>query len=459
MINEKMRRAREERYWSIQEAARRIGVDRVTYSRWERGEQLPRGSTLQMICDAFKMTAEQLALGYSSSTSSINSLTEIRSVQPSMAHVETAIDIFSTGVLALTLARHQYGWSFAELQTRIEQEIRRIDAMSHQQGQEEGKLSRREVIGLLVSTPAAAFGIMQTGDVSLNDDEIVSLCSVNVPLAWRLYFAGGINEVRQSLPYYTTKLSTLAKQPSRFQNHAAGLASQAHQLGYLLALQGQDFSVAQSHAGQALQYAEIANDSNLRVASLVRQGNLFFSLKRPLQTMQKYQEAIQRSSNASPLITGQAYIGLAEAQARLGRKEEAEQMLGLALDTFPEHPENDLHFAYTHFNHFTRINFEGLMYLHLNQPKKAWETFAQIDKDVPLSLVPQRVELLSRQALTSVALGDLEQSCSYVELALTSALKIGSDLRYNEVCETYLQMQFKWPHEQRVKELADLFVK
>jgi hypothetical protein len=67
------------------------------------------------------------------------------------------------------------------------------------------------------------------------------------------------------------------------------------------------------------------------------------------------------------------------------------------------------------------------------------------------------VELLSRQALTSVALNDLEQSCTYVELALLAALKLGSDLRYNEVCEIYVQMQSKWKNETPVKRLAELF--
>ena len=173
--------------------------------------------------------------------------------------------------------------------------------------------------------------------------------------------------------------------------------------------------------------------------------------------MQKYQEAIEVSNHASPLLLGQAYIGLAEVQARLGQKAEAERLQRLAQDTFPEYPEDDLHFSYTHFNHFTRVNFEGLMYLHLGLPEKAWESFASIDKNIPTNLVPQRVELLSRQALTSVALNDLEQSCTYVEQALLAALKLGSDLRYSEVCETYVQMQGKWKNEAPVRRLAELF--
>jgi hypothetical protein len=51
----------------------------------------------------------------------------------------------------------------------------------------------------------------------------------------------------------------------------------------------------------------------------------------------------------------------------------------------------------------------------------------------------------------------MEQTCLYVELAGTSALQLGSHLRYNEACQTYQQAQLKWPHERRVKALAELF--
>lgn len=460
MENEKLVAAREDRNWTQEEVANKIGVTRTAYARWEKGI-IPRPWAINQTCEIFHMTPEQLGFKQSVNkliltSSPLVPITEVSIV----TNANTATNLFNIGVQALALAQKQYRWTFEELQAKTEQEMRRLDTMELQQGLDGGKLSRRQIISLIMSVPAVALGMTQAEAVNqLHDDEVIALCSTNIPLAWRLYFTGGLDEVRQILPSYMNKLSVLAQQPSRYQHHAAGLASQAHQLQYLLALQSQDFSVAQTHVKRAFQYAEIADDSNLRVASLVRQGNLFFTLKRPLQTMQKYQEAIQYSNNASPLIVGQAYIGLAEAKARLGQREDAERFRGLALDTFPEHPEEDLQFAYTHFNHFTRVNFEGLMYLHLGQPKKAWDTFADIDKSIPTAMVPQRVELLSRQALASVALGDLEQSHSYIEQAVSASLRLGSDLRYNEVCETYLLMQSTWPNERSVKALEDLFIR
>src|SRR5437588_13068063 len=60
MRNEKLITAREEREWTQEKAAEKIGVSRVTYARWEEKGVIPHLSTLRMACEAFKMTSAQL---------------------------------------------------------------------------------------------------------------------------------------------------------------------------------------------------------------------------------------------------------------------------------------------------------------------------------------------------------------------------------------------------------------
>jgi transcriptional regulator with XRE-family HTH domain len=60
MKNERLRKARKERRWTIEEACERIGVSRTTYIRWEQGTQKPQDLLLTWACKAFNMTAEQL---------------------------------------------------------------------------------------------------------------------------------------------------------------------------------------------------------------------------------------------------------------------------------------------------------------------------------------------------------------------------------------------------------------
>ena len=60
MMNHKLRTARMLKHWSMEMASAKIGVDRVTYSRWERGEQTPHLSTLDLLCQTFEMSHEEL---------------------------------------------------------------------------------------------------------------------------------------------------------------------------------------------------------------------------------------------------------------------------------------------------------------------------------------------------------------------------------------------------------------
>jgi transcriptional regulator with XRE-family HTH domain len=465
MSNHKLQTARKERHWTIAQVAEAVGVSELTYSRWENGKQEPHSYNLKKLCKLYKKSPEDLGIGLEKLTpSTIASATQVTNhTQKAFGLVSSSVDMFKIAISALMVARYQYEWTIDELCFKAEQEMRIFDAMATQQNGE--RFSRRQALGILAGLPIAFLGLSRTDNtLSLPTEGVISLYVNGIPACWGLYFDGELSEVAGVIPEYVSHLTLLVQHPSKYQQTAACLLSQAHQLGYLLELQGQNFKTAQIHANQALEYAELTNDPNLRVASLIRQGNLLHTLKRPTQTVEKYREAIQYSSSASPLLQGQAYIGLSEALAKLyeihsqeALKQEALRYHGLAYEVFPTNPKEDPNYAYTHFKIFTITNFEGLMHIHLGQPQQAWEAFAQVDKEIPQALVPQRVELMNRQTATFLALGDMHQTCDHVELAVPAALALGSDLRYNETCEIYEQAQTKWPHEQRVKNLGELF--
>ncbi len=452
--NHKLRAARLLRCWTLEVAAEQSQVSIEAYSRWEYGQQDPRLSSLMLLCKGFGQTPEELGFEHLVKSSKIEDAKTEKSGQDmplSSVSDQLSGETEETLIKDKLVVTQDPSMSFGELQEHVEQTLRRFLDMK--------QISRRSIIALLTSIPIAALTASLSGDDSslLRDDEIVSLAAVNVPLVWRLYFSGGLPEVRETLPGYINTLTTLAQKPSRYQQKASGLASQAHQLGYLIGMQDQNFGVAMDHAKQSLHYAHLADDDNLRLSSLVRQGNLYHIMKRPGQTLLKYQEAVQYKGHVSPLVLGQAYIGLAEAYARTGQQKEADHYQGLARDTFPASPQEDLQFAYTHFNAFTRANFEGLMYIHLQKPAEAWNVFTEAEKKLPATLAPQKVELLVRQSLTLVTLDDMPAAVEHLEAATGAALKLGSNLRYQEASEIYDQMLLKWPHEQKVRGLEDLF--
>ena len=458
MRNEKLIEARIQRGWTQEAAAEKIGISRVAYARWEEQGITPRLWAINQAREAFNMTPEQL--GFRRYPSGVTESGKVALVSlPSISNIpenaHAASDLVKLGVSALALARQTYGYTTEELLLSAEQEFRRLDTMTQQHPDKRG--TRREALEFLISLPLALIGLGSSMENTSLTEEILPSYVTAVPACWRLYFDGGIADVERVLPSYINHLSNLAQQPTRYQKLAASAASQAYQLSWLLALQHQEFGTALTAIKQAFSYGDMADSDHLRLASLVRQAHVFFHLKRPVQQLQIHEKALQYSSNVSPLLQGWLYVVLAESQAHSGLEEEAKQSLSLARDCFPEHPEDDPHFSYVPIDQFFFANHEVLTLLHLDHAKQALERLAMVDKTIPKAIVPRRVELQCRQASAALKSGDMEQACEYVELAGTSALQLGSDLRHNEASETYQQMRLRWPHERKVKTLQELF--
>lgn len=444
MVNHKLRAARKAKGWTIQKAAEKIGVSWVTYSRWEKGTQTPYLSTLRDICNALGKPPKELGFEHL-----IEEPEETKNVTlPAVSHLLQSDQ--RSSVMRLT---KEQATAFSSLIG---------DDVEHDPSKRSTLITLLKVVGGMTGVALASplQELAQIGSL-LHTEEMLSISAANIPVLWRLYFDGHLSEVENVLSDYLLPLSAMAEHSSIHQKQAAILASKAHQLACIMTLQSQDYTSALIHADHALQYARVAEDSSLQVASLIRKALVYLYLKRPSQRLWAYQEAVQYSKNVSPLLQGRIYMGLAETHSALTcfdpiHENESLQYLDLMYKVFPSNPKEDPNFHYTYFS--LPLRYEGLIYLNLNQPSRAWEMLAQADKYIPTLIVPDRVELTLRQTKVLLAMGKLEQSKKYLESAVASAKALGSKLRRNESYDIHQQMLVKWPHEQQVKELADLFV-
>jgi transcriptional regulator with XRE-family HTH domain len=447
MPNHKLEAARLQRRWSVEVTSKKIGVSVNTFNRWERGLQLPQLETLDQLCKAFDMSPEELGFEHIIADKrrmrKSGSAHEIPEHEQPVLDTQKSIDAVQPYVQEFTI--RQIKRSYDERSPGVQEP-----------GQ--GGTTRRQAMTLLVNTPSAVFDMAQGAARSpLYPDEILLLSAVNIPLCWQLYYEGGLVELRSILPSYILQLTALARQPSRYQKQAAYLASQAHQLSYLLALQNQDFGTSLNHTQEALHYGQIAEDTNLQIASLARKAYIYFCLHRNGQKLQAYEEAFHLCNTCSPLLRAYIYAGLAETYASYQDEARAQEFLHLAHKHYPDRPEEDPTYNYTHFRWPTFYNFAGQIHLHLKQPEEAWKSFMTVDRLVPTCEEPYRVELIVYQAATAVEMGDLEQGCSLLAAAVQSARTLGSELRYNEACKVYARMQTRWQNEACVQALGELF--
>lgn len=285
--------------------------------------------------------------------------------------------------------------------------------------------------------------------------------SLGIISCWQWYIAGGQRELESLVPTYITRLLKPTLTPGPEQKAAASLMSQVYQLIALLDLQRGDFVSAQANGTQALVYSQLAKDWNIYVAAQIRLASIYSARKRIGSALNAFNEALRcintNNDLISPALHSWIFAGLAEIQATMGRETEALQFLKLAIAVFPENPEDDACMSYAQCDYSMLYLYQGLVFLRLGQPRLAWEAFSQIDELKPVPSERIRAEFLRYRAYTSLVLGNMIQSCIYLEAAVRAARAIHSDLVFSEVYALYEHMLAIWGQEPRVKALAALF--
>ncbi len=439
-MNEKLRQARNRRHWSLDEAAKRIGVTRLTVIRWEKGTQIPRGSSLTMACDAFDLPAEQLGFG--------EEVSGERGVQhfPAQALILPASGSVLGIDTILAFAWQLYRCPFQELQSMVIDTMKKFETMGQ-------PLSRRETLSFLVGLPAAVAGFTLGGSAEvLSVDEVLPLYVTGIPACWKLYYEDGWQRVREVIPAYITQLTPFVES-TKYQKTVACLLSQAHQLASLVTLQEENFGTALTHCEQASMYGQLADDPNLQASSLIRRSNIQFYRNRP--TLGINRQAMQYIDQVTPLLRSRLYSALGADIAGEGQEQEALRYVGLAQDIFPD-AEDDPAFLYTRTTRYIFYLNAAVAHLRLDQPNAAFQMIAQAETYVPEQVSSRRTELLKHLVLASAAAGDLEKSSVYFETMGTTATQLDASFWYTELFTVYQKLQSKWPKEHRVKQLAEV---
>ncbi|HEX7736994.1 MAG TPA: helix-turn-helix transcriptional regulator [Ktedonobacteraceae bacterium] len=414
MVNGNLRSARKLKRWSMQIASERIGVDRVTYSRWERGGQEPHPSTLDLLCRAFDMSPEDLGFGHLVAT-------DAQKDQEDLAMDERRRDLFKQAL--------QIGAALT------------LPALG---------LAKANTLAQAMSTK-----------LSLGDSMLLEHFSKLMTICWDLLRVDGLSTVGELLPTFLPEITELVQQSPTCQKEAAGLAAQGYILAGLVATLQLDHAASEAYCKRAVLLSRVAEDRTLEAAALKHLAVKYFDLKHPRQTLQKYQEALQFVDQVSPLMQSRTYLGLAAAYAQLGQQQDALRYLGMSQETFPDMPEKDVSFTYADCGPSSLNHYGGLIYMELDQPQKAWETFAEVEKLKQRIVIPERtiIEIVNCQAEAAVAQRNLELANSHIQAGVAGALKLKSERRFADTFSVYKNMRLIWPHEPQVKALGELFLR
>jgi tetratricopeptide (TPR) repeat protein len=346
--------------------------------------------------------------------------------------------------------------------------------------QHTARFSRRDAIRKLARLPQEVFSqklpehVLLLQPPKLVAEEVLPQCATAIAACWQASRGPELSAVEQVLPSYLWALEQLARDASQphHRQTAAHLAAQGHQLAGILALHRNQLAAREAYGRRSLHWARVADDPSLLVAVIATFGATFHYSGQPTLALQTYQEAVPSLEQASPLAQSSLLMKQAEAYAQLGLQREAERSLNRAYRLFPPHPREDPAFPYADCGEPSLCLWDGLTYLALSKTqtddepvahrlaRRVWETLELCGGAHPPFVISKRnhLEILNHQAETAVLLDDLELFTSCLTEAVTGAKALGSQWRRKEAVSVYWQARHHWPHEDRVKELAELFL-
>jgi transcriptional regulator with XRE-family HTH domain len=412
MLNQKLRTARLKKHWSMDAAASAVGVSKTTYLRWELGEQRPHGTSLQMLCDAFGATDEELGYG----------------------PAEAAI---------ILLTAEEAG----DLAALLKGESDMFDPSKRA-----ALLKLLGVTATAITAPAALVAGSETWTVGQRvDPAALDHFGSLLKTCWELSNSGELRIAEQVIAPVLPRLIQLAPESQQ----AAGLASEALQLQSILQAHQLRIDAKISLCQQAVTYARQANNPNILVAGLAQLAVAYLYDGQFEKALDAYQDALRYSGQISPLLAARLYAEAASVFAHYGREREARFYIDLAYESFPALPEQDPAYLYADSPFAILPLYEGQAYLGLNRPLEAWNSFEKHAAQPTPERI--RLEIINHQGNAALLMNDLDRYVLNLETGLAGAVKIGSQKRYNEALRIYQSIPAAWYKEPRIKTIAEQF--
>jgi tetratricopeptide (TPR) repeat protein len=330
---------------------------------------------------------------------------------------------------------------------------------------------RRTVLAGLAAVPTVLLTHVQAGPLTvLLLEEFLSQCSTSITACWHLLNGDGLATVEYVLPTYLPLLVALARQPSSYQQRAAYLAAQGYLLMSLVSYHRLRFRDELAYAKQAVELAKMGGNRNLRIYALSRLGGAFELNGQPKAMLQARQEAEQYlDEEVVPPLRSHLFSALARAYALNGQVQDAIHYIGAAREPFPEQFGELPCFIAAHYGLHHIILFEGRTYLALGESdaehvqqhsQQAGSALAQFGQLPSTIMVPERyrIQIINEQAAAAIGTGNIEEFEHYLLAGVEGAKALGSEKRRQEAIANYRAARGKWPHEARVRALAEVFL-
>ena len=326
--------------------------------------------------------------------------------------------------------------------------------------------SRRQV---LLGIAALALPLLVSGReiprLSLFAEEFLPQCAAAIMACRQLMKGDDFFQAEAIVLQYMPALETLMKESLPYRPTATRLLLQCDKLAGTLTSHRLQWGETEQHDSHAISYSDLVPDQSVQTMTRTQLASTYFYLRRPHKALPIYEEVASSVKSCSPLTKSNFYVKRAASYAQAGNVQETRESLDAARQAFPGFPEDDPAFLHADFGRSSLFLWEGLSLLELarhglSEPRESWEAFASGEALDPKMIMSERnhIEIINYQAATALIMGDLDLFCPYLKRGIEGANRLNSMRRQQEAATNYWQARKQWPHEQRIKDMAELFI-
>lgn len=450
--------ARHKRHWSLEEAASRIGVDRATLMRWEKGKSMPQPMHIRKLCEVYQATAQELGLME-------DSLPLVGAPeQESEALASFRKQDLTARLLHIIFCCHHA--RYRELQGLLTLELEDSRMTDDQ-------MNRRDALRRLALLPVELCSLSALIPVvSRPNEEILTHCAAGVTACWHLRKGRDLAFADEAVSKYLPTLSALATSASVSSQRtaAADLLVQSLLLKTVLAWHLATPSQAIGYAKQAEHYSAALRESNptmqiLALRTLAAAYCYDQQWDQALRSGEKARYALETATMPiSGVVQSYVYAGLATYQS-YHQQDTALLSLKKAHTTFFAHADATPTPIWVDHNIGNLLDNDALTHFHLGRYQQADDSFSQIESkaahDATISL-SCRMTAMIEHALAEVDRDDQPRDLDACLCMLTQGVEGARSLQSTRILSSagqlYRSMRAAWPNEARVKDLRVIFM-
>lgn len=453
MERARLKAARLRQCWTLEEAAKQLGIDKNTLNRLELGKANPRPYTIRRLCEIYKTTPVELDLDTGEYSSPIEE-------EPDEVRAFIQKDLT---MLLMKLAFVPYR-SYQDLQAGMTATIEEFDVMNIG---EEANITRRDALCRVVALPFLSLHLSASQPVFHGPiQDILNQCAAGIAAAWELSKGGDDGDLTlafQSASTYLPTLKAIVKDSSQYRQTAASLVGQCELLRTLLGWHLQGLKEAAIYANDAIAYCEQAGDISMLLSTLDYLAWAYYydkksqlalkTIGRTLPIMKKY-----KGPPLSGRLLGGIYSTIALMKSRNG--EDTTDEVEKAATSFYDDKNPDERFIHLDYTEADLILNRGMIQYHSGDYDNAVETLeGLIDPEtlVVKLVLPERSRLEGLNIMTLASLKsrkkDLKRIIHLWNGAMGGAKAIQSEQRYSEAILGHEIMEAIWPNEHEVKKL------